>query len=103
MKVSNVSVSGPKEVCEVLVFHLKKHLNCFSVIETACCSAMHVFFTHCVVRTRFDTIPRREATSRSVNLFRELFQVVNRIFIKSLRVVYGMIRVRSLVLMHAPS
>ena len=75
----------------------------FSAIETACCSAMHVHFPNCVVMDRLDTNPRREATSCSVNLFRELFQVVDKIVTKSTRFVVGMLRVRSLVLMRVPS
>ena len=72
----------------------------FSAMETACCSAIHAHFTHCVVRYRLDTIPRGEATSRSVNLFRELFEVVDRKVMKSARFVSVIIRVRSLVLIH---
>ena len=59
----------------------------FSATETTCFSAMHVHFTHCVVRARVDTSPKREATSRSVNLFRELFQVVYITFTNSARFV----------------
>ena len=55
----------------------------FSAMETSCCSAMHAHFTYCVVRARLDVSPRREATSRSTNIFRELFQVVYRIVTKS--------------------
>ena len=58
-------------------------------------------FTHYVVRARFYASPRREATSYSMNLFREMFQVVNRIVTKSLRFVSAILRVRSLVSMHA--
>ena len=60
-------------------------------------------FTHDVVRTGLDAIPRREETSCSVNLFREMFQVVGRIVTKSARFVPGVLRVRSFVLMHLPS
>ena len=74
-----------------------------SAMETACCSAMHVHFTHYVVRDRLDTSPRREVTSRSVNLFRELFQVFDMIVTISARFVSVMLRVRSIVLMHVPS
>ena len=86
-----------------LYFPLEKtafELN-FSATETACCSAMHACFTHCVVRARLGTSPKREATSHSVNLFRELFQVVDRIVTKSTRIVPEMLRLRSLTLMHA--
>ena len=58
-----------------LCFLLEKitfELN-FSVMETAYFSAMHAYFTHCVVRARLEIRPRREATSRSVKLLRELF------------------------------
>ena len=72
-------------------------------MQTAFCSEMHAYFTHCVVRSRLDANPRREDTSRSVNNFRELLQVVDMIFTKSTRFVSAMLRVRSLVLMHAPS
>ena len=75
----------------------------FRTTETACFSAMHVHFTHFVVRARLHTIPMREATSYSVNLFRGLFQVVNRIVTKSARFVSGILRVRSFVLTHVPS
>ena len=54
-------------------------------------------FSHYLVRDRFDTSPKREATSHSVNLLREMFQVVNRIVTKSSRFVSGIIRVRFLV------
>ena len=64
---------------------------------------MHVCFAHCVVRDRLDTVTRREATSRSVNLFRELFQVVDVIVTKSECFVSGTVRVRCLVLIHVPS
>ena len=73
-----------------------------SAMETACCSKMHVCFIHCVVRARLDKSPRREATSRSVNLFRELFQVVDRTVMSSARVVSGIRMVRSLMLMRVP-
>ena len=53
-------------------------------------------------RAMLDTSPIREATSRSVNLFRELFQVVDMIVTKSTRFVSWMISVKCLVLMHAP-
>ena len=75
----------------------------FSTMETSCCSAMHVCFVQCVVVARFVTRTRREATSRSVKLFRELFQVVNRIVTKSTIFVSEMLRVRYLVLMHMSS
>ena len=87
-----------------LCFPLEKkefELN-FSVMGTECCSAMCVHFTHCVVRARLETISRREATSRSVNIFRELFQVVDRTVAKSARFMSGMLRLRPLVLMHTP-
>ena len=72
----------------------------FSAMETARCSVTHVNFTYCVVRARLDTSPRREATSCIVNLFRELFQVVDRIVTKSTHSSSGMLIVMSLVLMH---
>ena len=75
----------------------------FSAMETACCSTMHVCFTHCVVRTRFDASPRREAISHRVNLFREMLQVVDRIVTKGAHFVSGMFMIRSLALTHAPS
>ena len=74
----------------------------FSVMEMVCCSAMHVHFTHCVFRARLDASPRREGTSLSVNLFRELFQMVHMIVTKSARFVPGILRVRHLVLTHTP-
>ena len=88
-----------------LCFLLEKttfELN-LSAMEMACCSKIHVNFTHCVVRDRLDTIPRREAISRSVKLLRELFQVFDRIVTSSTRFVPGTLRVRTLVLMHVPS
>ena len=60
-------------------------------------------FNHCVVRDRFDASLIREATSRSVNLFRDLFQVVDRIVTKFARFVSEILRERSLVLMHVTS
>ena len=75
----------------------------FIAMKTMFSSAMHVNFTHFVVRARLHSIPRREATSRSVKLFHELFQVVDRIVTKSTLFVSGILMVRSLVLMHVPS
>ena len=75
----------------------------FIAMETACCSAMHVHFNHCVVTARLDTCHRREATSLSVSLFRELFQVVDRIVTNSARFVPGILVVSSLVLIHVPT
>ena len=72
----------------------------FSAMEMSCCSTRHVCFAYCVVRDRLDTSPRREATSRSANLFRELFPVVDAIVTKSASFVSGTLRVRSLVLMY---
>ena len=86
-----------------LRFPLEKIELNFSAMETVCCSAMHAHFTHCMVRARLDISPRKEATSRSVSLFRELFQVVDRIVSKSTYFVSRILRVMSLVLMHAPN
>ena len=72
-------------------------------METGCCSAMYVCFTHCVVRAKLDTSPRREDASRSVNLFRKLFQVADMIVTNSARFVSGMLRVRFLALKQVPS
>ena len=55
-----------------------------------------------MVSARFDTSPKRKATSRRVNLFRNLCQVVDRIFTKHARSVSGMLRVMYLVLIHVP-
>ena len=55
-----------------------------------------------MVRARLDTIPRREATSRSVKLFREMLQVVGMIVTKSALSASGMLRVRYVTLIHAP-
>ena len=55
----------------------------FRAMDTACYSAIQVCLTHCVARTSFDNIPRREATSRSTHLLCELFHAVNMIFTKS--------------------
>ena len=87
-----------------LCFPLEKttfELN-FSAMKKACCSATHVHFTNIVVMDRLDTRPKREATSRRVNLFRNLCQVVDRIFTKHARSVSGMLRVMYLVLIHVP-
>ena len=75
----------------------------FSDIEMACFSAIHACVAYCVVMARLDTSPRSEAASRGMNLFRGLFQVVNRIVTKSTRFVSGMFRVSSLVLIRVPS
>ena len=86
------------------VFHLKKTFDLnFGATENACCSETHMHFTHYVVRARFGTSPRREITSLSMNLFRELFQVVNRIVTKSSRFVSVMLRVGHFVIMRVPS
>ena len=66
----------------------------FSLMDTECCSAMQVHFTHCVKRDRFDVSPKREAISRRANLFRGMFQVVNMIVTKSCRFVSGILKVR---------
>ena len=55
----------------------------FSVSDKACWSAMQVHLTHCVVKSRIDTIPKREDTSRRVNLLRELLHVVSIILTNS--------------------
>ena len=75
----------------------------FSAMDTAYCSTMQVHLAHCVARARFDTIHKRESTSYSVNLFREMFQVVYIIITKSFHFVSVILRVRALVLTHAPS
>ena len=62
----------------------KFELN-FSATEMACCSTIIVCFTRFVVRARLDTSYAREATLRRANLFREIFQVVDRIVTKSAR------------------
>ena len=72
-------------------------------MDTACCSEMQVCLIYCVVRARFDTSSKREATSRIVNLFHELFQVVNSIAAKYFRFVSRTLRLKFLVLLHAPS
>ena len=56
-----------------------------------------------MVRARLDASPRRKATSRSVSLFRDQFQVIDMIVTKSELFVSGMLRVRSLVLMNVQS
>ena len=48
----------------------------FSARDAALWNVTQVRLTHCVVRTRFDTIPERDATSRSANLLRELLHVL---------------------------
>ena len=55
-----------------------------------------------MVKDSLDTSSRREATSRSVNLFCGLFQVIDMIVTKYARFVPGMFRIRSIVLMHVP-
>ena len=50
----------------------------------------------------FDTSPKREAISRSANIFREMFQVVNRIVTNSSHFLFGMLKVRFLVLIQTP-
>ena len=72
-------------------------------METACCREMHVCFTYCVVMARLDARPRREDASRSVNLFSEMFQVVDRIVAKSARFVSVILMLRSFALMHVVS
>ena len=98
-------MSVPNEVDYVFVFPLEKtkfELN-LSAMETACYSSMCVCFTHCVARARLDATPRREDTSRSVNLLRELFQMFNMITTSSARFMSGILRLKSLLLMHVPS
>ena len=55
----------------------------FSASDEACWSAIQVSLTHCVVRAWLDTIPKREANSHSVSIFRDLFHVVSKILTKS--------------------
>ena len=88
-----------------LCFLLEKTMleSNFSAMETICCSVMHVCVTHLLVRVKLDTSPRRESTSRSVQCFCELFQVVDMIFTKSARFVSGILMVRPLALMHMTS
>ena len=69
--------------------------------EIACYSVIHVHFPHFVVRDRVDTIPRREVTSRSVHLFRKLFQLDNMTVTKSAPFVSRILKVRFLVLIHS--
>ena len=64
---------------------------------------MKVHLAHFVARTRFVTSPKREAISRSVNLLREMFHVVNRILAKALCVSSGILSTRFLVLISAHS
>ena len=54
-------------------------------------------------RDRLDASPRRKATSRSVNIFSELLQVVDCIFTNSARFGSRLLIVRSLVLTRVPS
>ena len=72
----------------------------FNSMETSCCSAMNVHFIHWVVMARLDTSTRREFTSLSVNLFRELFQVIDRMVTKSERFLSVIHMVRYIVLMN---
>ena len=60
-------------------------------------------FSRCVARARLDVIPGSDDTSCSTNLLRELFQVADMIVTKSVRFALGILRVRSLVLMHVPT
>ena len=75
----------------------------FSVIERVCCSAMWVNFNYFVLKARFCTRPKIEATTLSANLFRELFQVVKKIVTKFFLFMSGILTLRFLVLMHTPS
>ena len=54
--------------------------------------------THCIARERLDTKPKKEASSRSVILSRELFYVFNIMFVKSLCFLSRMISTRLLAL-----
>ena len=58
-----------------------------------------MLLTHCVVKKRLATSPRREATSCIVMLFHDLYHLFNRVAAKLLRLSYGIINVRLLVLM----
>ena len=55
-------------------------------------------FTHCDVRESLETSAKREATSRSMHLLREMFHEVNKIITSSLLLVSGILRVKFLVL-----
>ena len=59
--------------------------------NTESCRAMRVDLTCGVVRVKFATTPRREATLRSVNLFRELPHAVNRILKRFLYLLSGIL------------
>ena len=48
-----------------------------------CWGALQVYLTHYVVRARFDTSPKRKATSCSAKKLLEPFHVVSRILTKS--------------------
>ena len=54
--------------------------------------------THYVVRTSFDDSTKSEVISRIVNLLRELFHAVNRMFAKHLLLLSSVLSVRFLVL-----
>ena len=60
-------------------------------------------FTHCVVRIRLGDNPKREDTSRSLILLRELLHVVDIMLTIPLRVFSGILIVRFLVLIRIPS
>ena len=75
----------------------------FSATDAAHCSTMQACFTYCVVIARVNASPNREATPRSANLFRELFQVDNNVFAKTFRFVPGVLKSRFVVPMNAPS
>ena len=76
-----------------------RHILLARVLHT---SAMKACVIHCMVSSGLDDIPKREITSRSMNLFLELFQVVDKIATKHLRVMSRILKVRFMELMHAP-
>ena len=69
----------------------------FSVVNITCFIAMQACLTHCAVIDRFDTSSKMEATSHSLNLFRELLQVVSSVVTKSFRFVSRILSMRFLV------
>ena len=74
----------------------------FRARDTACCISMQVCLAYCGARVSFNTILRREAISRSVNLLRDLSHAVNRMFVKHLIFSSGMLIARFTVLISTP-
>ena len=96
-----LDVRRPVRGLNLLLVSTVLELN-FSARGTVCWRAMQVHLTHCIVRVRFDTNPKRESISRSVILLCELLHAVNGMLTKYVCLLSGMLSVRFIVMIIIP-